>query len=161
MRWTIAAPLAAFAVAFLTACAPGAPSGGGSPEEVAQAAKDSGGLSAPTPEGYQSVLQSENGSVVEAKVGAKLAVELVGTPTAGYVWMGEKIPVFLKATGERSGNTSAAQSQPGFAGGNHWEVLLFEVTAAGEGELVIVQRRPWETNTEPSDTFKITVKATQ
>jgi inhibitor of cysteine peptidase len=170
MRWTLAAhlaaaPLAFFVLASLTACAPsGAPAGGdagGGPAEVAKAAKDSGGLSAPTPEGYQSILQSESGGTVETKVGAKLAVELTGTPTAGYVWMGETIPAFLKATGERTGDTTAAQSQPGFTGGNHWEVLLFEVVAEGEGELLVVKRRPWETNTEPVETFKVTIKATK
>jgi hypothetical protein len=49
---------------------------------------------------------------------------------------------------------------PGFAGGNHWEVILVEAVAAGEGEIVLAQRRPWEDAAEPdADTFRFTLKA--
>ena len=49
----------------------------------------------------------------------------------------------------------------GFAGGNHWEVLVIDAVAAGESEIALVQKRPWEDKADPSDkrvTFKLTVK---
>jgi predicted secreted protein len=49
---------------------------------------------------------------------------------------------------------------PGFAGGNHWEVVVFEAVAAGEGEITLAQRRPWESTAEPdASTFKFMLKA--
>jgi predicted secreted protein len=54
---------------------------------------------------------------------------------------------------------SQQQSQPGFTGGNHWEVTMFVATQAGEGEIVMEQRRPWETNEPPVDVFRVTVMA--
>ena len=83
----------------------------------------------------------------------------MGVPTAGYVWQAKQVPAFLSAAGETSGNTTSAQNQPGFAGGNHWEVLMFSATAAGSGDLVLEQRRPWETNEPASQTFRVTIVA--
>ena len=58
------------------------------------------------------------------------------------------------------GATTSAQFLPGFTGGNHWEVVIFEAVAAGEGEIVLAQRRPWEDAAEPdASTFKFTLKA--
>ena len=87
------------------------------------------------------------------------AVELVGVPTAGYVWAPAQVPAFITRAGEASGNTTAAQSQPGYVGGNHWEVLMFAATTPGTGELVIEQRRPWESTEPASGTFRVTIVA--
>jgi hypothetical protein len=52
-----------------------------------------------------------------------------------------------------------AQNEPDYAGGQHWEVFCFAALQAGEGELVLVQRRPWETSEPPVDVFRIRVRA--
>ncbi|MGE0828463.1 MAG: protease inhibitor I42 family protein [Hyphomonadaceae bacterium] len=101
----------------------------------------------------------QNGQNVRVNVGQTFAVALVGVPTAGYVWQVKERPAFLEAAGEASGNTSAAQSQPGFAGGSHWEVFNFRATQAGSGALTLEQRRPWETNEPPAQTFAVTIEA--
>ncbi len=99
------------------------------------------------------------GSTVEIRVGERFSISLSGVPTAGYVWAPDKVPPFLNKVAEAGGPTSTAQFQPGFAGGNHWEVLGFEATKAGEGELELVQKRPWEDKADPSDQrFKVKVK---
>ncbi len=106
-------------------------------------------LSAPTPDGVaMKITAAEDSQNVTVKVGTKIAVELVGVPTAGYMWKVTEKPAFLEPTGEYGGPTSSAQLEPGFAGGNHWEAFLFNVTAAGEGVLRLEQRRPWEDDTE-------------
>ncbi len=74
---------------------------------------------------------------------------LVGVPTAGYVWGVTTPPAFIKATDGPGGATSTAQFTPGFAGGSHWEVVVIEAVAAGEGEITLAQRRPWEDKAEP------------
>lgn len=132
MKWFVA--LAAAAV--LAACvSKGAPDGRAHYQT----------LSAPTPADVATkITAASDGQNVTVKAGTKIAVELIGTPTAGYVWKVTEKPAFLEAAGEYGGPTSAAQLEPGFAGGNHWEAFLFTVTGAGEGELRFEQGRPWE-----------------
>jgi predicted secreted protein len=119
-------------------------------------------LSAPTPAGVAAKAGAENdGKSMTVKVGGKFAVELVGTPTAGFMWVAVEIPPFLQPAGEYGGPTSSAQLEPGFAGGNHWEGFLFDVTAAGEGALKFEQRRAWapEEPEEGAAKYSVTVIA--
>ena len=60
---------------------------------------------------------------------------------------------------ESGGNTTTAQSQPGFVGGSHWEVFTFQATTAGEGKLKLEQRRPWEKDEPATRTFSVTIQA--
>ncbi|UPT64142.1 MAG: protease inhibitor I42 family protein [Hyphomonadaceae bacterium JAD_PAG50586_4] len=115
---------------------------------------------APTPEDVVvRITAAQAGQVVEVGVNQRFAIELVGVPTAGYVWTPAQLPAFVTRAGEASGNTSQAQSQPGFTGGNHWEVLMFTATAPGTGELVVEQRRPWESNEPANAVFRVTIVA--
>ncbi len=108
----------------------------------------SGALSAPTPAGVDVIIRQNQTGPVAVKAGQRIAVELIGVPTAGYLWTPVETPPFLEAAGEYGGPTSTAQLEPGFAGGSHWEGFLFRVTAAGAGDLRFEQRRPWEDESE-------------
>ncbi|MDZ7628281.1 MAG: protease inhibitor I42 family protein [Parvularculaceae bacterium] len=120
----------------LAACASGGTSDGiGDYQSLAAPAPNDVALKIPV---------SSDGRNVTVKKGTKIAVELVGTPTAGYLWRIVDKPAFLEPAGEYGGPTSSAQLEPGFAGGNHWEAFLFNVTATGEGELRFQQGRAWE-----------------
>ncbi|MFN0024431.1 MAG: protease inhibitor I42 family protein [Parvularculaceae bacterium] len=131
--------LAAASFAMLAACATDATPGSG-------AASTS--LAAPTPADVATkIAAASDGQTVMVKVGTKIAVELVGVPTAGYLWKIVDKPGFLEAAGEYGGPTSSSQLEEGFAGGNHWEAFAFNVTGIGEGELRFEQGRAWE---EPS-----------
>lgn len=115
---------------------------------------------APTPEDVTvRITAAQAGQTIEVGVNQRFAVELVGVPTAGYVWTPAQLPAFVTRAGEASGNTTQAQSQPGFVGGNHWEVLMFVATAPGTGEVVLEQRRPWESNEPAADVFRVTITA--
>jgi predicted secreted protein len=118
-----------------------------------------GALSAPRTGAAVHVTAADSGKTVAVAVGSSFAVELVGVPTAGYLWKPSSTPDFLKETGASGGPTTKAQMQPGFAGGNHWEVTLFVAQRAGIGALKFEQRRPWETNQPPADTFSVTIEA--
>jgi predicted secreted protein len=96
---------------------------------------------------------------VRVGVNQRFAIELVGVPTAGYQWAPAQMPPFVTRAGDATGPTIAAQNQPGYAGGNHWEVALFAATGPGVGDIVMEQRRPWETNTPPAHTFRVTIVA--
>ena len=140
--------------AALAACAPAAQDQEKMPVSASQ------NLPAPTPADVTLRIDaSRNGQTIEVPVGQRFAVELVGVPTAGYLWAPAKTPSFIARAGEAGGNTTTAQSQPGFAGGNHWEVFVFTATAPGSGELVLEQRRPWETSEPPSDIFRVIIVA--
>ncbi|MEQ1929713.1 MAG: protease inhibitor I42 family protein [Parvularculaceae bacterium] len=117
-------------------------------------------IAAPTrPDIATHITGEDDGKSVSVSAGTKIAVELIGVPTAGYVWMVKEQPAFLAAAGETGGPTSEAQLQPGFAGGSHWEVFYFDVTGSGEGALSLEQRRPWEEEGPPDATFSVTIKA--
>ena len=125
-----------------------------------EASGDQQTLPAPTPEDVAVRITAEqNGQTVEVGVNQRFAVELVGVPTAGYVWQPAQVPDFITRAGEAGGNMIPEQSQPGYAGGNHWEVLMFSAMAPGSGELVIEQRRPWESTEPASQTFRVTITA--
>lgn len=127
---------------------------------AADTSAHSDALPAPTPSDVSvRINAAQDGQTVRVGVNQRFAVELVGVPTAGYVWAPAQIPAFLTRAGEASGPTIAAQNQPGYAGGNHWEVLMFSATAAGTGDLIIEQRRPWETNEGAAATFRVTIVA--
>jgi predicted secreted protein len=118
-------------------------------------------LPPPKMDGVARTLTSEDaGKSFDVKVGDKIAVALSGVPTAGYVWGASAPPAWVKATDGPGGATTSSQFLPGFAGGNHWEVVVFEAVAAGEGEITLAQRRPWESAAEPdASTFKFMLKA--
>ena len=121
---------------------------------------NNGALPAPTPSDVAiHINAAQDGQSVVVGVNQRFAVELVGTPSAGYVWQAAQMPAFLTRAGDASGPTIAAQNQPGYAGGNHWEVLMFAATGAGSGELVLEQRRPWESTEPPAHTFRVTIVA--
>ncbi|HRP10219.1 MAG TPA: protease inhibitor I42 family protein [Terricaulis sp.] len=137
----------------LAACAPGAEKG-----EAPVAQNEA--VPAPTPEDVAVRITAEQaGQRIEVAVNQRFAVELVGVPTAGYQWAVAQMPTFLTRAGEASGNTTEAQSEPGFVGGNHWEVLMFAATAPGEGELLLEQRRPWEADEPAIASFRVTIVA--
>ena len=117
-------------------------------------------LEAPTPDDVAMRIGRANaGATVEVAVGQRFAIELVGVPTAGYRWEVAARPDFIAVRGEVGGPTIAAQREPGHAGGNHWEVTVFEATGPGSGDILMVQRRPWETDVAPVASFTVTIVA--
>jgi predicted secreted protein len=144
----------------LSACAPTAQREPAQREPAPARPGPSQSLPAPVPQDVVVRISAEqNGQTVQVRVGERFAVALVGVPTAGYAWSPVEVPAFLTASGETSGPTIGAQLQPGFAGGRHWEVLMFTATTPGSGALRLEQRRPWETNEPPAETFAVTIEA--
>jgi inhibitor of cysteine peptidase len=118
------------------------------------------GLPAPAIPGATVRITAEDaGKTITVPVGATFQVQLMGVPTAGYLWGLTSTPDFLEKTAETGGDTTTAQRKPGFVGGNHWEVFALRAKSAGRGELVLEQRRPWEKTEPPSQTFRVTIEA--
>jgi inhibitor of cysteine peptidase len=142
----------------LAACAAEPPKAPPPPEPVVPQSSDR----LPAPDLADATIRitaEDNGKTIAAPVGATVSIALVGVPTAGYLWKPAKVPPFLEPAGDTGGPTTENQKKPGFTGGNHWEVTGFKVKAAGTGQIVMEQRRPWETNEPASDTFTVTIAA--
>jgi predicted secreted protein len=157
---TVAA--AALAIA-LAACAPQEGSTPPAPADQPTSRGRSVGTDALPPpmpyEAMKAIEKSDSGKTIDMPVGATFVVQLVGVPTAGYLWKPVDPPAFLEPGPVTGGPTTKAQMQPGFAGGNHWEVFSFKVKGPGKAVLRLEQRRPWETNEPPSDVFEVTIQA--
>lgn len=156
-------PIAIFAALALAACAaepPPPPAPEPAPMPAPAPTPPSTGLAAPELTGATIRISAEDdGKTIEAPIGSVISIALVGVPTAGYLWKPAKTPAFLEPAGETGGPTSENQKKPGFTGGSHWEVSGFKVKSAGTGEIIMEQRRPWETDEPASKTFKVTIIA--
>jgi predicted secreted protein len=113
------------------------------------------------PNVVRNLTEADAGAAIDLKVGERFSISLSDVPTAGYAWSPETLPPFLTAGDTLQGATTTAQYLPGYAGGNHWTVLVFEATSAGSADLELAQRRPWEDKADPDDKrykIKVTVK---
>jgi predicted secreted protein len=157
MRNKFLLPLAAFAMT-AAGCAAKAEHDA-LPPPMGDTKSENGAVPAPETGAAVHITVADNSKTVAVAVGKAFDVALVGVPTAGYLWKASSIPDFVTQTGTSGGPTTQAQKQPGFAGGNHWEVTSFVAARAGKGVLKFEQRRPWETNEPPAATFSVTIEA--
>ncbi len=81
------------------------------------------------------VAADQNGQSVSVTQGDGLAIELQSTPSVGSSWRVASKPDFLADPEQVSGPTTAG-TRP-VLGAPRWQVFVFGVTGAGEGELVL------------------------
>lgn len=114
-------------------------------------------LPPPRPQGTKlTITDNDKGQTFQVRLGDRISVSLKGTPTAGYQWRAVKPPAILKEAGTLSGPTISDQLYPGYAGGQHWEIIAFDAVKVGSGKLKLENRRAWEDPKEkPADTFTV------
>jgi inhibitor of cysteine peptidase len=97
--------------------------------------------------------RSYNGRQVTLAVGEVVEISLAENPTTGFRWdlkvKPEPACTLLKSTFE------PATGPPGKGGTHRWQ---FQAVRSGSGEIVLVYRRPWEQNTPPGQTFRLSVR---
>jgi predicted secreted protein len=89
-----------------------------------------------------------------------LKVELLATPTAGYLWKVQTLPRTLTGGAESwRPEIERDPNGPQMVGGNSFQAFTFEPGEAGSGDLVLVYGRPWELERggRPERTFRLTV----
>ena len=153
--WMPRAILAAAALSLLAGCETLSAVGNKQPEAALPPRGQA--LLPPRPQGTKlTITDNDDGQTFQVRLGDRIAVSLKGTPTAGYEWGAPKPPAILKEAGRLSGPTISDQLYPGFAGGNHWEVIAFDAMKVGSGKLRLEQRRSWEDKKEkPAATLTV------
>ena len=150
--WMARAAAAALALSFLAGCETlGTMSGSRAEQNLPPRGR---ALPPPRPQGTKlTVTDGDKGQTFQVKLGDRIAVSLVGQPTAGYQWVAPKPPSILKEAGRLSGPTISDQLYPGYTGGNHWEVIAFDAIKTGSGKLNLEQVGPGAS--KPANTFTV------
>jgi inhibitor of cysteine peptidase len=95
----------------------------------------------------------DNGREITLQKGQTLTIKLEANPTTGYSWefVGSEEAV-LRQVGEPE-----FEADSDLLGAPGTQTLRFEAVEAGQTELRLVYRRPWETDVEPVETFTVQV----
>lgn len=97
--------------------------------------------------------KDSNGKTISIPSGQSLEIKLEGNITTGYEWQVISVDeTILKPVGEPK---YSSESKLAGAGGEF--LFKFETKNPGETNLKLGYLRPWEENTEPIETFEITV----
>ncbi|TRX75874.1 protease inhibitor I42 family protein [Pseudomonas mangiferae] len=86
-----------------------------------------------------------------------LVLTLPSDPTSGYRWeMREGAANVLHSLGPEV--YAAGDDDDGLVGGGGHSTWRFKAAEAGEGHLMLISRRPWETGVAPADMFDCRVE---
>lgn len=135
------------------------------PAPVAPASKETSARPAPgtapaTPAAALQLGEAANGTTIMLEPGQGLEVELLATPTAGYLWKTRTVPGVLGAATESwRPEIERDPNGPQMTGGNSFQKFSFGAGEAGNGQLVLVYGRPWELErgARPERTFRVTI----
>ncbi|MCE5324880.1 MAG: protease inhibitor I42 family protein [Planctomycetaceae bacterium] len=124
-------------------------------QPAAQAADKSAGKSAEKPAALM-VLDDQNGKSVELVVGQSVVIRLKGNMTTGFAWhLGKVEGDAAKLLGKIEYEPDPARGRVG-SGGTF--VTTFEAVKVGQATVVLEYKRPWEKDTPPAKTFKLTMQ---
>jgi C1A family cysteine protease/predicted secreted protein len=91
---------------------------------------------------------------IELKEGQVLAVSLESNPSTGYTWEIEEVnETILRQTG-----TIEFEPESRLLGAPGKQILRFEAVAAGQADLRLIYRRPWEKGMKPAKSFSLQVQ---
>lgn len=113
--------------------------------------RDGDDIAAPVPAGVARTFgPGDDGAGVTATVGEPFAVAL----KSWAEWRIEAAPSFLRHVETRTGPAVEGATE----GADQWQVLVFEATGAGEGDLQLVLGRPWQED-DRLDDYRLTITA--
>lgn len=107
---------------------------------------------APVPAGVVRTFgEGDDGARASVAVGETFAVTL----RSWAEWRVEASPPFLRHVETRKGPAVEGDAE----GADQWQVLVFEATTAGEGDLRLVLARPWEAGDRLAE-YRLGIEAT-
>ncbi len=100
-----------------------------------------------------SIGAADAGKTISLQKGDSLTVTLDGNATTGYTWQAQPTdPAILKQVGEATYTSKSKElGAPGKVS------ITFQAVKTGQSELVLNYMRPFEKNSAPLNTFKVTV----
>jgi len=98
--------------------------------------------------------KADDGGQVVLKQGQELTIALEANPTTGYKWEPAECDASVLAQQGEPVYAASKPAQPGSGGETTWR---FTAQTKGKTALRLVYRRPWEEDTEPAQTFAVTV----
>lgn len=102
--------------------------------------------------------ETDNGGQVTLAVGEILTVTLASNPSTGYAW---EIAALDQTVLKNTDNTYQSDCLLPVPGCGGREVWTFEGVAPGTTTLRMEYRRPWETDSDPAETFEVEVTVTE
>lgn len=107
----------------------------------------------PTPAATRRITEADAGASIALRVGDTLEVTLPGNPTTGFQWsVGAGDEAILQLRGEPE---FAAAGEA--LGGGGSVTMRFAAVGAGDLQLQLVYRRPFEPDAPPEQTFEVRV----
>lgn len=113
--------------------------------------------------GVRVLTQADNGSTVTLRHHDRLKIQLPGNPSTGYAWQTIKVNSWVVApVGHPTFVSESRQtnSAPVIGAGGVVQ-LTYEVVGKGSTPLELGYSRPWEPESTPSQTFKLTVNVSE
>jgi inhibitor of cysteine peptidase len=103
--------------------------------------------------------KDDNGKSFDVKVGDTISVVLEGNATTGYMWQSampeQASPLVTLNNGE--GNYTQDSVPSGTVGAGGMYTFIFTAVAAGQVQLELKYWRPFEPQSEPLETFSVTL----
>lgn len=111
----------------------------------------------PVYEGKPLIVESNTGTVMEVAINETTYIKLKSQLSTGYGWMIKSKPDFITFAEKSDVETD----NNGIDGAVDYQILNFKATAAGEGEIVLLYKQPWEKEKKPERELKIKIKTKQ
>jgi len=111
----------------------------------------------------RTVTDTDNGATIALGRHDVLEVILPGNPTTGYSWQTVNVNSWVLAPLKRpvyTPDSSGTNEAPRIGAGGTFR-MTYEVVGKGTTPLELSYTRPWEPETNPNKTFKLTVSVAQ
>lgn len=101
---------------------------------------------------------ADAGQTIRLAPGQRLQIEVIGVPTAGYLWRVGRIDDGWSLIDTTSRPENPAGRAAGMSGGQDWSVFLLEAPGPRPRSITLIYGRPWELDAgaRPTETLTFT-----
>lgn len=98
------------------------------------------------------------GRTITLAPGQRLQIEVIGVPTAGYLWRVGRIDAGWQLVESTMRPENPAGRAAGMTGGQDWSVFVLEAPGPSRRSITLVYGRPWELDAgaRPAETLTFT-----
>lgn len=98
---------------------------------------------------------TDSGQTISIGVNQEFVIALGSNPTTGYSWQGSYDETMLELVG---GESTYKESKEGVVGAGGIEYFRFKALKAGETEITLVYKRPWEEEIVEQKVFTVNIE---